>query len=99
MKLDQQDPNSDEVIKVVVTWNGHRYECMTCRDVDIEKSATYGQACVLGSKLIMEELVNRQRPTQAQKNKEVEEWAKKAGVFKVGKRLAFTTKYVGDEAA
>lgn len=89
--------NGNDIINV--TWNSHSCNCDKCRRVDLDKSATFASACVLGSKLVMEELVARQRPAQTEKTKAIETWAKNAGVFKVGRPLPFTTKYVEDDAA
>lgn len=66
-----------------VTWSDHYPACEKCRNVDLEVTATFVNACAYpGAALLNEELAKRQAPIVAQKRKEVREWAKKTGVFK-----------------
>lgn len=82
---------------VIVTWSDHLEVCKRCRDVEIEKSATFVKACVLGSNLLLEELAKRAAPAIKAKQEEVREQAEKAGVFKMGRAKNVHMKYVGDE--
>jgi len=92
MKL--HGPRGEETI---VTWGDHWPGCEECRAVEIERSATFANACAQGSPLLIEELAKRQAPVATQKRKEVEEWAKKAGVFKMGGSQSIPMKYVEDK--
>ena len=74
---------NEGVVKVTVTWSDHRSECAKCQEVDIDKSATFVCACAEGSPLLMEHLVELRRPEGKRRAKEVLEWAKAAGVFKI----------------
>jgi hypothetical protein len=65
-----------------VVWADHYPGCEKCRGVDLEKTASYVNACAEGSPLLMEELTKRQSPIVRQKAQEVKDWARKAGVFK-----------------
>ena len=65
-----------------IYWNDHAPQCEKCRSVDLDKSATFINACGEGAPLLAEECVKHQRPLQAEKDRQVREWAKKAGVFK-----------------
>lgn len=65
-----------------VVWRDHYPGCDKCRSVDLEKPASFVNACAEGSPLILEELAKQQAPIVAQKRAEVREWARKTGVFK-----------------
>ena len=41
---------------IVMTWSDHYQGCPSCRTVEVEKSATFSQTCVLGSQLLIEKL-------------------------------------------
>lgn len=84
---------------VEVTWSDHRAGCPKCSEVDPDKPASFVKACAVGSPLLMEDLKERQAPVERQKQTEVKEWAKQAGVFKVDaglskERVKAITKYV-----
>lgn len=66
---------------VILTWSDHVPGCPSCRMVDIEKSATFANACVLGSQLLLEKLAQMQAPIESEKRKAVEKWAEDAGTF------------------
>lgn len=66
-----------------VYWNDHWPSCEKCREVDLEKSASFVKACATGSQLINEEMIKRQAPVVRQKRKEEREWAQRAGVFHI----------------
>jgi hypothetical protein len=66
-----------------VTWSDHLDGCEQCKGVDLSKTATFATACAEGSPLLMEKLVEIQAPAEREKKRQVEEWAKKAGVFKI----------------
>lgn len=78
---------------VIVTWGDHWPGCDKCREVVIEKSATFANACAQGSPLLMEELAKRQAPAESAKRKAVEEWATKAGTFIKSKAKNVPMKY------
>jgi hypothetical protein len=75
------DPKGRNVMKEVL-WGDHFPACVQCREVNLGASSSFVHACGEGAALLMEELAKRQAPIVAQKNKEVRDWARKAGVFK-----------------
>ena len=83
IKNDDQGRPLVKPISVTVRWIDHYPACDKCRNVNTAKSATFALACAEGSPLLMEHLVNLQRPAQKEKEREVKEWAKRAGVFKI----------------
>lgn len=83
MKFIEHTANGNK--EVIVKWGDHWPACEHCRTVDIDRSATFANACAQGSPLLMEELANRQAPVVRQKSAENKEWAKKAGTFVVDK--------------
>lgn len=85
------DSSGNEITR---SWGDHWPSCERCREVSLEKSATFANACAEGSPLLMEELTKRQAPVEKQKRKEVEDWAKARGTFKMGKSSGVPTKYV-----
>lgn len=74
--------NGLEPVYTQIFWLDHKPACAKCREVDIERSATFANACAQGSVLLAEELAKRQAPIVKKKAAEVREWAKKTGVFK-----------------
>lgn len=66
-----------------VRWEDHIATCAKCNSVNVAKTATFVYACAEGSPLLMEHLVDVQRPAEKEKARIVKEWAKKAGVFKL----------------
>ena len=70
---------------MVVTWSGHRDQCLKCQQVDLTRTATFVLACAEGSPLLMEHAVEMQRPVEKERQSEVIAWAKRAGVFKMPK--------------
>jgi hypothetical protein len=97
MKLKKVDEDGRTVL-VDVSWGDHSPGCKKCRRVDLEKSASFVDACAMGSKLIAEEMAKRQAPVVAQKRAEVKKWAREAG-FAVDSglskdRVKAITKYV-----
>lgn len=72
-------------VTVTVRWKDHRADCAKCQQVDESRTATFVLACAEGSPLLMEHLVKLRRPEVKRKQKEVLEWAKAAGVFKISK--------------
>lgn len=70
-------------VYVTVTWGDHYAGCSRCREVDLKSSATLVKACALGGELIKEEMAKIAALLEAKKKREVREWAKKAGVFKL----------------
>lgn len=62
-----------------IYWGDHWPGCEKCRSVDLDKSASFVHACVMGSQLINEEMVKRQAPIVKQKREEVRKWAEAAG--------------------
>lgn len=81
MKFIERDQSGREQV-VQVSWGDHRAGCAKCMDVDLAKSATFANACAQGSPLLMEALVNLQRPAEKQKADQVKDWAKSTGAFK-----------------
>lgn len=65
-----------------ITWEGHSVNCDRCSKVDVDKPATFVHACAMGSRLLMDECVERQRPAVKEKQEKVRKWAEAAGVFK-----------------
>jgi hypothetical protein len=66
-----------------VSWGDHYAACAKCREVDLEKPASFVNACGYpGAALLNEELTRRQAPVVREKMAAVREWARKAGVFK-----------------
>lgn len=84
-------------IEQIITWFDHFPSCAKCREVNLDKSSTFVNACAQGSILVMEEMKKRQAPIEAQKAREVEEWAQKAGTFIKQKSKTKTVKYVGEQ--
>lgn len=82
MKLKTGEVNGKPIFETV-TWGDHYPGCVKCREVDLDKSSSFVNACAQGSVLINEEMVKRQYPIVAAKRAEVLAWAKKAGVFKI----------------
>lgn len=80
----------------IVRWFDHAPACKQCREVNLDSLATFAYSCAQGGVLLMEEMKRRQAPVERQKAKEVEDWAKRAGVFKTATRFKVVTKYVGD---
>lgn len=68
---------------VDVTWSDHAPGCAKCREVDLDRPASFAAACAQGSALLQEEMIRRQAPVVRQKSAEVRKWAEKTGVFKV----------------
>ena len=87
-----RDPHS-ETGETIIFWGDHWPGCEKCREVDIEKSATFANACAQGSPLLMEELARRQAPKVAEKRKQEKEWAEKAGVFVTERSKIVPMKY------
>lgn len=86
-------PKDEETI---VTWGDHWPNCDKCREVSLEKSATFSNVCAQGAPLLSEELTKRQAPIVKAKTQAVKEWAGKAGVFPTGKSANVKTKYMGE---
>ena len=82
MRRKELDPQTDKENFINVYWGDHYPSCEKCREVDLEKSATFANACAEGSPLLAEEMIKRQRHLQQEKERAVRAWAKKAGVFK-----------------
>ena len=82
MIFTQTDKNGIEV-NVTINWLDHAPTCVRCRTVEITRSATFAQACSMGSRLVSEELHKRQLPAEHKKARAITEWAKQAGVFKL----------------
>ena len=74
-------------------WSDHRHSCEKCQAVDIERTATIANVCAIGAPLLNEELAKLRAPVVKQKNKEVADWADKAGVFPTAKAKTVQVKY------
>jgi hypothetical protein len=83
MILYEKDPRTGKKTRVVVNWSDRSSLCHKCGKVDVTKPATFVNACALGSPLLMEKAVEIQAPVEKEKKKQVREWAKKMGVFKL----------------
>lgn len=81
MKFIERDRNGREQV-VLVSWGDHQAGCAKCMEVDPIKSATFANACAQGSPLLMEALVDRQRPVEKDRAERVKAWAKETGAFK-----------------
>lgn len=82
---------------VVVVWGDHAPGCEKCRQVDLNKSASFAHACASpGAALLTEELRKRQAPIETEKRKENERWTRERGTFKVDKGSKPNMRYVGD---
>lgn len=82
MKLVKEEKPDGTLIYEHIVWGDHYYGCEKCREVDLDKPASFVAACPLGSRLINEELIKRQAPVVRENAQKVREWARKAGVFK-----------------
>lgn len=87
LKTTKRDENG-KPIYVVLKWVDHHHSCRFCMNVETAKTATWINACALGSALLAEQAIEMQRPAQKEKEQKVFEWAKAAGVFKIGKNGA-----------
>jgi hypothetical protein len=74
-----------------VFWGDHA--CEACRDVDIAKPNTFVRACAMGSELLAEELVKRERPRVRRNREDTKAWAERAGAFKTRSAKMVQTKY------
>lgn len=83
-------------VETIITWGDHWPGYDKCREVSIEKSATFANVCAQGAPLLSKELVKRQAPAVKKKRSEVLGWAQKAGVFPMGKSANVKTKYTGE---
>jgi hypothetical protein len=70
-------------IYVQIYWGDHWPGCEKFRSVNLGKSASFVNACVMGSQLLNEEMIKQRAPIVAKEADEVRAWAKRAGVFKV----------------
>ena len=82
MRRVNHDPVSGKPFFETISWSDHRHGCEKCQSVDVERTATFVNACAEGSPLLMEYSASLQAPAQKEKEKTVREWAKRAGVFK-----------------
>lgn len=84
-----------------VTWSDHYPGCSKCREVDLDKPATFVNACGFPcSALLGEEMKKRAAPIAAKKAAEIKAWATEAG-FKTDpgvskEKLRQITRYVGE---
>lgn len=87
-------------VQFTLTWSEHAPGCVQCRRVDQTRTATLAFTCVLGSKLLREDLEKRALLARTQAQKAVEKWADHAGVFKTRRGspevVRKTTRHVGD---
>ena len=96
MKFSSRDEQG-KLLTIEVFWSDHRHSCEKCQAVDIERTATIANVCAIGAPLLNEELAKLRAPVVKQKNKEVADWADKAGVFIKPRVKDPHTKYVEPE--
>lgn len=85
MKRIQYDSNGLKLKAINVFWKEHSFGCEKCRQVNLNKSATFSLSCAEGGPLLMEELKKRVLPEiKARQEKELE-FAIRAGVFHIPK--------------
>ena len=96
MKFTSLDERGNRVT-VKVFWSDHRQGCEKCQAVDIERTDAVANVCAIGAPLLNEELAKLRAPVVKQKNKEVADWADKAGVFIKPRVKDPHTKYVEPE--
>lgn len=82
----------------IISWGDHWPGCASCRSVNIDKSATFVNACAQGSPLLMEEMAKQRAPIAREGAQINKQWARDRGTFhteaKTSKALlASITKY------
>lgn len=102
MKFKTEEKIAGKTVLKEIFWGDHAPACERCREVDLQRPATFVHACACpGAQLLDEVLRKRQAPVVRENAKQVREWAEKAGFDTrkpVGRAtLDQITLFVGDD--